>query len=161
MDEPWAIHIHKTHHGQKGQHFPPYIIFSNFPWRVHVNDIFLGLPSRIPNYQVMNHTFLRVHHSFVSIQIEIFLKGKFVTLQKWFKKMCHFTKLKLFWLFWPLCQTYYTKTWLPWLSIYNYTCHKQLEMIQEINLIRLKWAYMINLIEKDSSWMSCFGVVTF
>jgi hypothetical protein len=72
MDEPWAIHTHKTHHGQKGQHFPPYIIFSNFPWRLHVNDIFLGLSSRIPNYQVMNHTVLKVHHSFVSIEIEFF-----------------------------------------------------------------------------------------
>jgi hypothetical protein len=71
MDEPWAIHIHKTHHGQKVQHFPPYIIFSNFPWRLHLNDILKKLPSRIPNFQVMNPTFLGVHHSFVSIQIEI------------------------------------------------------------------------------------------
>jgi hypothetical protein len=51
--------------------------------------------------------------------------------------MHHVIELKLIWL---LCQTHYTKTWLPWLGIYNYTCHKGLEMIQEVGPIQLKLA---------------------
>jgi hypothetical protein len=78
MDEPWAMHIHKTHYNLdlgRSQKFPPYNIIFNSLQLGYIEMTFcFETPKKSQNCKVMNPITFRAHNFLIWLLIGDFSK---------------------------------------------------------------------------------------